>query len=88
MSLSWLPRVLISLLAADRILRLSASVFRTDTVLLHLRDGNKVFAREEDVAFSEDVRAAACRALEPPDSGIAVVDDPASDPRSASNTPA
>ncbi|CAL8465638.1 g5174 [Coccomyxa elongata] len=67
----------------DRILRLSASVFRTDSVLLHLRDGDKVFAREEDAAFSEGVRAAACRALEPPDSGIAVVDDPASDPRLA-----
>jgi hypothetical protein len=27
---------------ADRILRLSASVFRTDSVLLHLHDGDKV----------------------------------------------
>ncbi len=50
-------------------------------MLLHLQDGNRVFAREEDVWFSEGVRAAACRALQPPDGGIAVVDDPGSDPR-------
>ena len=42
---------------------------------------HKVIAREEDVSFSDGVRAAACRALEPADGGIAVVDDPTADPR-------
>jgi len=66
---------------ADRILRLSASVFRTDSVLLYLRDGGKIFAREDDDSFSESVRSAACRALGPPDDAICVVEDPPADPR-------
>lgn len=68
-------------LCAERILRLSASVFRTDSVLLHLRDGDKVIARGEDATFSEGVRAAACRAFARPTPGIAVISNPASDPR-------
>ncbi|CAL8465702.1 g5238 [Coccomyxa elongata] len=67
----------------ERILRLSASVFRTDSVLLHLRDGDKVIAGGEDAAFSEGVRAAACRAFAGCTPGIAVISNPASDPRLA-----
>ncbi len=71
------------MVAAERILRLSASVFRTDSVLLHLRDGNKVIARGEDATFCEGVRAAACRAFADTAPGIAVMSNPESDPRQA-----
>lgn len=56
-------------------------MFRTDSVLLYLRDGGKIFAREDDDTFSESVRSAACRALGPPDDAICVVEDPPADPR-------
>jgi hypothetical protein len=59
-------------------------VFRTDSVLLHLRDGDQVYAHAGNAgAFSPGVRAQACRALEPPSEAISVVEDPAADPRRA-----
>ncbi len=70
---------------ADHILGLAMSVFRTDSVLLHLRDGDQVFARGGDDAFSPGIRAAACRLLEPAQRGITVVEDVAADGRSAAS---
>lgn len=71
------------LVRADHILGLAMSVFRTDSVLLHLRDGDQVFARGGNEIFSPGIRAATCRLLEPAQRGISVVEDFPADPRSA-----
>ena len=68
---------------ADHILGLAMSVFRTDSVLLHLRDGDQVFARGGDDTFTPGIRATVCRLLEPAGKGICVVEDLAADVRYA-----
>ena len=52
-----------------------------DSVLLHLRDGNSVFARPGDTMFPEALRRAACVALAPPGKDAEVCEDPENDPR-------
>lgn len=59
------------------------SVFRTDSVLLHLRDGDQVFARGGDELFAPGIRSAACRLLEPADTGHSAVEDVVADVRCA-----
>ena len=66
---------------AERILGLCKSIFRVDSVLLHLRDGNTVFARPGDTAFPEALRCAACMALAPPGNDTEICEDPENDPR-------
>lgn len=68
-------------LIADHILGLAMSVFRTDSVLLHLRDLDQVFARGGSSVFTQGIRASLCRLLEPNDKGVAVVEDLEGDPR-------
>ena len=66
----------------DRILGLALSVFRTDAVLLHLRDKDEVFAKTANqTAFKPGTCAAICRLLEPSPIDFSVVQDPAADPR-------
>ena len=66
----------------DRILGLALSVFRTDAVLLHLRDKDEVFAKTANqTAFKPGTCAALCRLLEPSPIDFSVVQDPAADPR-------
>ena len=66
----------------DRILGLALSVFRTDAVLLHLRDKDEVFAKTANLtAFKPGTCAALCRLLEPLPSDFSAVQDPAADPR-------
>ena len=67
--------------AAERILGLCKSIFRVDSVLLHLRDGDTVFARPGDAAFGEQQRRTACNKLAPPDDKAAVCEDPEGDAR-------
>ncbi|BDA44193.1 probable serine/threonine-protein kinase STY13 at C-terminar half [Coccomyxa sp. Obi] len=67
--------------SVDHILGLAMSVFRTDSVLLHLRDGDQVFARGGNDTFTPGIRAAVCRLLEPAGRGICVVEDIAADVR-------
>ena len=66
---------------AERILGLCKSIFRVDSVLVHLRDGDVVFARPGDTTFGEEQRRTACIKLAPPDGQAAVCEDPASDAR-------
>ena len=68
---------------AERILGLCKSIFRVDSVLVHLRDGDVVFARPGDTTFGEEQRRTACAKLAPPDGQAAVCEDPASDARQA-----
>lgn len=68
--------------SADHILGLALSVFRTDAVLLHLRDKDEVLAKSANPpAFKPGTCAAMCRILEPPPTEMSVVEDPQSDPR-------
>ena len=68
--------------SADHILGLALSVFRTDAVLLHLRDKDEVLAKSASPpAFKPGACAAMCRILEPPPTEMSVVEDPQSDPR-------
>ena len=67
--------------AAERILGLCKSIFRVDSVLLHLRDGDTVFSRPGDAAFGEQQRRTACNKLAPPDGKAAVCEDPEGDAR-------
>ena len=71
----------LSVPAAERILGLCTSVFRIDTVLLVLREGDREFRKGCDDAFTPSTLSLAARALEPPDADIAVVDEPAADSR-------
>jgi hypothetical protein len=57
------------------------SVFRTDSVLLHMRDSDEVFARGGGTVFTPGVRASACRLLEPVDRHVSVVESLEGDPR-------
>ena len=67
---------------ADRILGLALSVFRTDAVLLHLRDKDEVFAKTANqTAFKPGTCAAICRLLEPSPIDFSVVQDLTADPR-------
>lgn len=67
---------------ADHILGLALSVFRTDAVLLHLRDKDEVLAKFSNAAaFEPGTCAAVCRLLEPPPAEVFIVEDPSSDPR-------
>lgn len=69
---------------SERILGLCKSIFRVDSVLLHLRDGNTVFARPGDSMFPEALRRAACVALAPPGKEAEICEDPENDSRQAS----
>ena len=72
----------LNLWRTDRILGLALSVFRTDAVLLHLRDKDEVFAKTANqTAFKPGTCAALCRLLEPSPIDFSVVQDPAADPR-------
>ena len=68
---------------AERILGLCKSIFRVDSVVVHLRDGDVVFARPGDTTFGEEQRRTACAKLAPPDGQAAVCEHPASDARRA-----
>ncbi len=72
----------------QRILGLCKSIFRVDSVLLHLRDGNTVFARPGDATFAEDLRRTACNKLAPPDEKATACEDPEADARSAASVSA
>ncbi len=76
---------MVAIACADHILGLAMSVFRTDSVLLHLRDGDQVFARGGNDAFTPGIRAAVCRLLEPAGKGTCVVEDLAADVRFAAS---
>ena len=56
-----------------------------DSVLLHLRDGDTVFARPGDATFGEAMRRTACNKLAPPDDKAAVCEDPGTDARQATS---
>ena len=72
----------LDLCRTDRILGLALSVFRTDAVLLHLRDKDEVFAKTANMtAFKPGTCAAICRLLEPCRTDFSVVEDPAADVR-------
>lgn len=71
---------------AERILGLCKSIFRVDSVLLHLRDGNTVFARPGDTTFNEELRRTACNKLAPPDKKAAACEDLDADARRAPST--
>ena len=66
---------------ADHILGLAWSVFRTDSVLLHLRDGDQVYKHGGGTIFTPGICAQTCRLLEPPSEAISVVEHPAGDLR-------
>ena len=55
-------------------------------MLLHLHDGDTVFARPGDAAFGEQLRRKACNKLAPPDDKAAVCEDPEGDARQASSS--
>ena len=74
--------------AAERILGLCKSIFRVDSVLLHLLDGDTVFVRPGDAAFPEDLRRRACALLAPADGAPAACIDPNGDTRQVFPQPA
>ena len=72
----------LNLWRTDRILGLALSVFRTDAVVLHLRDKDEVFAKMANLAaFMPGTCAAFCRLLELCPADFSVMEDPAADPR-------
>ncbi len=68
---------------AERILGLCSTVFRVDCVLLLLRDGRRQLRKGGEAAISAGALSQAACALQAPDQGITVVEDPAADSRRA-----
>lgn len=67
---------------ADHVLGLALSVFRTDAVLLHLRDKDEMLAKSATPpVFKPGTCAAVCLLLEPPPADMCVLEDPSTDPR-------
>ncbi len=70
---------------AEHIMGLAASVFRVDSVLVWLADGDRVFVRPGCNAFPMGSRSACCHLLVP-DAHVLAVDDTRAEPRCASVT--
>lgn len=65
---------------AEHILGLATSVFRVDSVLVWLAEGDRVFVRASCKAFPPGSRSACCHLLVP-DKQVLVVEDTSQEPR-------